>query len=99
MQVPTGDMPRHLLLNASRFLVDEATAGDRLLISGVLTTEAGPNASTFTSDRHGEVTAAAAASVAAAAAFAGGRAADATPLGLPCFADGWPLSTSPPAQM
>ncbi|CDJ47682.1 DNA replication licensing factor, putative [Eimeria brunetti] len=42
--VPTGDMPRHLLLNASRFLVDEATAGDRLLISGVLTTELGSHA-------------------------------------------------------
>lgn len=50
--VPTGDMPRHLLLNASRFLVDEATAGDRLLISGVLTTDAGSNAPSFAAERY-----------------------------------------------
>lgn len=57
MQVPTGDMPRHLLLNASRFLVDEATAGDRLLISGVLTTDAGSNAPSFAAERYGEAAA------------------------------------------
>ncbi|OEH77951.1 DNA replication licensing factor MCM5 [Cyclospora cayetanensis] len=51
--VPTGDMPRHLLLNASRFLVDEATAGDRLIVSGVLTTEVGPGVPNFATERYG----------------------------------------------
>lgn len=52
-QVPTGDMPRHLLLNASRFLVDEATAGDRLIISGVLTTEMNQSAQAVAADKYG----------------------------------------------
>ncbi|KAL8436130.1 hypothetical protein ACSSS7_001944 [Eimeria intestinalis] len=54
--VPTGDMPRHLLLNTTRFLVDEATAGDRLIVSGVLTTEAATNAMTTATDRYGRQT-------------------------------------------
>ncbi|EPR56660.1 putative DNA replication licensing factor MCM5 [Toxoplasma gondii TgCatPRC2] len=36
--VPTGDMPRHLLLNCTRLLTDQAFPGDRLIIHGVLTT-------------------------------------------------------------
>ncbi|PFH32841.1 putative DNA replication licensing factor MCM5 [Besnoitia besnoiti] len=36
--VPTGDMPRHLLLNCTRLLTDRAFPGDRLIIHGVLTT-------------------------------------------------------------
>ncbi|PHJ21246.1 dna replication licensing factor mcm5, partial [Cystoisospora suis] len=36
--VPTGDMPRHMQLNCTRFLTDQAFPGDRLIIHGVLTT-------------------------------------------------------------
>lgn len=38
LQVPTGDMPRHMQLNCTRFLTDQAFPGDRLIIHGVLTT-------------------------------------------------------------
>lgn len=50
-------MPRHLLLNTSRFLVDEATAGDRLIISGVLTTEVSAKTPNVAAERYGRLVA------------------------------------------
>ncbi|GIX62822.1 DNA replication licensing factor MCM5, putative [Babesia caballi] len=35
--VPTGDMPRHLQLNVTRYLCDKMIPGDRVLVHGVLT--------------------------------------------------------------
>ncbi|EDO07358.1 DNA replication licensing factor MCM2/3/5 family protein [Babesia bovis T2Bo] len=35
--VPTGDMPRHLQLNVTRYLCDKMIPGDRVMVHGVLT--------------------------------------------------------------
>lgn len=48
-QVPTGDMPRHMQLNCTRFLTDQAFPGDRLIIHGVLTTNVTSSAFGFSS--------------------------------------------------
>ncbi|EKX73707.1 DNA replication licensing factor MCM5, putative [Theileria equi strain WA] len=48
--VPTGDMPRHLQLNVTRYLCDRVVPGDRIYAHGVLTSY---NTSIKTSDSDG----------------------------------------------